>query len=199
MSTLVTTNIQTANGTTDLTIKTGNTSGAAILVAANGSGFVLQGNSSANVMTVNSTAVSYLGTQTINAAAVTVGTTITINTTASYIANLTSNGTAYVANGFYVVAGNWGVVSANITLNSANGNYQYFTSNAAYTITAPTQDCAIDILVTNGTGAGTITFSGFTVQSGGTGDTYATTNANKYLLSVRRINSVSTYIWKALQ
>lgn len=128
-----------------------------------------------------------------------VGSAVTINTTASYIANLTSNGTAYVANGFYVVPGNWGVVSANITLNSANGNYQYFTSNAAYTITAPTQDCAIDILITNGTGASTITFSGFTVQTGGTGDTYATTASNQYLLSVRRINSVSTYVWKALQ
>jgi hypothetical protein len=372
MSTLVTTNIQTANGTTDLTIKTGNTSSAAIILAANGSGFVIQGNSTSNVMTVNSTAVSYLGTQSLNAvsinlstntftigtaayhvsngyfgigtntppslltvysnttsanlsligdnqtsslnvyrfsnnssspqiyqykargsnttpltvvagdvvgnwlqyvfdgtsfkqlsqirsvvdtvggtddfsgylqfytrtdgpsAAVTermridkngntgigntspahtlrvegtisaltsvgVGSAVTINTTSTYIANLTSNGTSYVSNGFYVVAGNWGVVSANITLNAANGNYQYLTSNAAYTITAPTQDCAIDILILNGSSAGSLTFSGFTIQSGGTGDTYATTASSQFILSVRRINGVSTYVWKALQ
>ena len=119
-------------------------------------------------------------------------------TNSLFISNVYSNGTAYISNGFYVVAGNWGTVSANITLNSSNGNYQYLTSNAAYTITAPTQDCAIDILLTNGSGAGTITFSGFTVGSS-TGSAYATTNNNKYILSVRRINSISTYSWYALQ
>ena len=193
MSTLVTTNIQTANGTTDLTIKTGNTSGAGILINANGTGFVFQGNSSANVMTVNSTAVTYLGTQTINVATIAVG-SVTVNAS-----GITSNGTSYVANGFYITPGNWGVINANVTMSASNGNYQYATTNAAFTWTAPTTDCAIDILITNGSGAGTITFSGFTVQSGGTGDTYATTNNNKYLVSVRRINSVSTYLIKALQ
>lgn len=34
---------------------------------------------------------------------------------------------------------------------------------------------------------------------GGGGDTYATTGNNKYLLMIRRINSVATYSWKALQ
>ena len=193
MSTIVTTNIQTANGTTDLTIKTGNTSGAGILIAANGTGFVFQGNSSANVMTVNSTAVSYLGSQTINVATIAVG-SVTVNAS-----GITSNGTSYVANGFYITPGNWGVINANVTMSASNGNYQYATTNAAFTWTAPTTDCAIDILITNGSGAGTITFSGFTVQSGGTGDTYATTNGNKYLVSVRRINSTSTYLIKALQ
>lgn len=90
------------------------------------------------------------------------------------------------------------------TPNAANGNYQYANSNGSFTLAAPTTDCAIDILFSNGegkaaNGARTITFSGFKVQSSGTGDTYDTTANSQYILSIRRINSVSTYIWKALQ
>lgn len=84
------------------------------------------------------------------------------------------------------------------TCNVALGNYQHGVNNTAITITAPTSDGAIDLLMTNNSTAGAITFSGFTVGNS-TGDTYATTNANKYILSIRRINGVSTYIWKALQ
>ena len=135
---------------------------------------------------------------TINTTSLTIGTNSTFNS-AIFVNNVASNGTAYVSNGFYVTPGNWGVINANVTMSASNGNYQYATTNAAFTWTAPTTDCAIDILITNGSGAGTITFSGFTVQSGGTGDTYATTNSNKYLISVRRINSISTYLIKALQ
>lgn len=89
------------------------------------------------------------------------------------------------------------------TPNPANGNHQYANSNGAFTLAAPASDCDIDILLYNGqggavSGAGSITFSGFTVGSA-TGDAYATTANNKYLLSIKRINSVATYIWKALQ
>ena len=152
------------------------------------------GNSSVNSV-VNSSSIS-VGSFVINSSGFTTNTTF--NSTI-FVNNVVSNGTAYVSNGFYVTAGNWGVISANVTMSASNGNYQYATTNAAFTWTAPTTDCAIDILITNGSGAGTITFSGFTVQSGGTGDTYATTNGNKYLISVRRINSTSTYLIKALQ
>jgi hypothetical protein len=101
--------------------------------------------------------------------------------------------------GFTVTPYNLGVITTALTANGALGNYQYMTANAAFTLTAPTSDTAIDILVTNGTGAGTITFSGFTAPSGGGGDTYATTSSNRYLLMIRRINSIATYAWKALQ
>ena len=111
---------------------------------------------------------------------------------------VTANNTVTINTGYSVSPYNLGTVSANITLGMSNGNYQYMTANAAFTITAPTSDGAIDVLVTNGAGAGTISFSGFTVGSS-TGSTYATTNANKYILSVRRINAVSTYSWYALQ
>ena len=52
------------------------------------------------------------------------------------------------------------------TLNPHLGNYQYYTNNGAHTIAAPSSDCAIDILVTNGSSAGAITLSGFTAPSG---------------------------------
>ena len=164
--------------------------------------------SNATILISNSTSTTTLGLTDLRLGSTTTNVVIS-NTTSSFggnvtvtsylnVGNVASNGTAYVSNGFYVVAGNWGEVKTNITINSSNGNYQYWASNGAYTITAPAQDCAVDILLTNGTAAGTITFSGFTVGAS-TGSAYATTNGNRYILSVRRINSISTYSWYALQ
>ena len=79
-----------------------------------------------------------------------------------------------------------------MTPDPGNGNYQYITNNGAFTIAAPATDCAIDILITNGASAGAITMSGFTVGST-LGGAFTTTNTNKFLLSIRRINGVSTY------
>lgn len=107
--------------------------------------------------------------------------------------------TSLVTVGFTLTPYNIGTVSSGTTTPAgANGNYQYYTNNGAHTLAAPAADCAIDILVTNGASAGSITFSGFTVGSS-TGSAYATTNTNKYVLSIRRINSVATYSWYALQ
>jgi len=80
------------------------------------------------------------------------------------------------------------------TIDPANGNYQYGTNNGAITITAPASDCAVDIYIANTTGAGTITLSGFTTVSGNTGQTPPTTTTGKWILSVRRINGVSSYV-----
>jgi len=113
---------------------------------------------------------------------------------------ITTNNTNTFTIGYTVTPYSIGTVSSGTTTPAAsNGNYQYLTNNGAFTLAAPAADSAIDILVTNGASAGTITFSGFTAPSGGGGDTYATTNANKYLLMIRRINGTSTYVWKALQ
>lgn len=107
--------------------------------------------------------------------------------------------TSLITKGFTVTPNNIGTVSSGTTTpDPANGNYQYYTNNGAHTLAAPSSDCAIDILVTNGASAGAITFSGFTVGSS-TGSTYATTNAQKYILSIRRINATATYSWYALQ
>lgn len=107
--------------------------------------------------------------------------------------------TQTITKGFTVTPNNLGTISSGTTTpNAANGNYQYYTNNGAHTLAAPGADCAIDILVTNGASAGIITFSGYTVGSN-TGSALDTTNANKFIISIRRINSISTYSVYALQ
>lgn len=75
---------------------------------------------------------------------------------------------------------------------------QFITNAGAFTIAAPALDGSCDILVTNGGTAGAISFSGFTVGSS-TGDALTTTNTNKFIVSVLRINGTATYFVKALQ
>lgn len=77
------------------------------------------------------------------------------------------------------------------------GNGQYYTNNGAHTLAAPSTDCDLVILVTNGASAGTVTFSGF--SGGNSGDTMATTNTYKYMIFISRVNGVSTYQIKACQ
>jgi hypothetical protein len=92
--------------------------------------------------------------------------------------------------------GNMG--TGTFSFNPLNGNYQYASNTGAVTISAPTVDCAMDILITNGSSAGALSFSGFTVNAN-TGEPFTTVDNSKFILSIRRINGVSTYINKALQ
>lgn len=120
----------------------------------------------------------------------------------SWTTRLSPSATATITTGYtftaYAINGG-SLSSGSYTLVPSNGNYQYYTNNGAHTLVNPASDCAIDILITNGT-AGAIVFNGFTVQNGGTGDPYDNTVASgKFLVSVRRINGISTYIIKALQ
>lgn len=88
--------------------------------------------------------------------------------------------------------------SGSFTLNPLLGNYQYITNNGAFSIAPPTVDCAVDLLITNGPNAGTISMTGFVVGSN-YGDPYTTTNGSMFIFSMRRINGVSTVVFKALQ
>lgn len=125
------------------------------------------------------------------------GTTMTFPATSSTV--LTTGNNATITKGYYVTPYNIGTVSSGTTTpDAANGNYQYYTNNGAHTLAAPSSDCAIDILVTNGASAGTVTFSGFTVGSD-IGSALTTTNTNKFIISIRRINAVATYSIYALQ
>ena len=106
---------------------------------------------------------------------------------------------ATISVGYSLTPNNIGTVSSGTTTPAAaSGNYQYLTNNGAFTLAAPLADCAIDILVTNGASAGSITFSGFTVGSS-IGSALTTTNTSKFIISIRRINSVATYSIYALQ
>lgn len=110
---------------------------------------------------------------------------------------LTGNST--ITGGFRNTGYSGGTVSSGTyTPDAYNSNYQYYTNNGAHTLAAPANDCAVDILVTNGGSAGSITFSGFTVGSN-TGSSLTTTNTSKFLISIRRINSIATYSIYALQ
>jgi hypothetical protein len=103
-----------------------------------------------------------------------------------------------ISGGFNLTPNNLGNIPAAFTPNPLLGNYQYGTNHNAATWSAPASDCAMDILVTNDASAGAITFSGYTVGAF-TGDPVTTTSGNRFIVSIRRINAISTYTIKALQ
>ncbi len=111
---------------------------------------------------------------------------------------LSTTNSATLTKGFTVTPNNLGNIT-DFTIDPTLGNYQYGTNHAAATWTAPASDCSVLILVTNDGSAGTITFSGFTVAAGNTGDTLTTVNGSKFLINIIRINGVSTYVCKSLQ
>lgn len=117
-------------------------------------------------------------------------------------ASVQNNSTTLITTGYTVSSFNAGSNVASYgtwTPDPANGNYQYATSNGAFTLSSPSSNSALDILLTNGVNAKSITFSGFTVDANNIGDLYNTTNTNRFIFMIRRINNVSTYIIKALQ
>jgi hypothetical protein len=104
-----------------------------------------------------------------------------------------------ITGGFRVTPYNGATIaSGTVTPDTYNGNYQYYTNNGAHTLAAPANDCAVDILITNGASAGAITFTGFTVGTN-VGEALTTTSGSKFIISIRRINAVATYTIKALQ
>lgn len=112
---------------------------------------------------------------------------------------LTILGNKTITGGFRTTDYNGGTISTGtFTPDAYNSNYQFYTNNGAHTLAAPANNSAIDILITNGASAGAITFSGYTVGSN-TGSALTTTNGNRFIISIRRINGVSTYSSYALQ
>jgi hypothetical protein len=87
--------------------------------------------------------------------------------------------------------------NGNLALNPMLGNYQSLNNVGAFTITAPTIDCAIDMVVWNSATAGAISFSGFRV--GTTGDALTTAAGSWFIISFRRMSGTATYMVKALQ
>ena len=113
---------------------------------------------------------------------------------------LTTGGGGTITGGVRFTAFNLGNTSgATITPNPLNGNYQYCVNNGSPTaFNAPSSDCAIDILISNFTGAGAITFTGYTVVSGNAGDALTVTTTARFIMSIRRINGISTYVIKQI-
>ena len=90
------------------------------------------------------------------------------------------------------------VTSGNVQVDAYNGNYQTYTNNGAHTWVAPANDCAVDVLLVNGPTAGNISVSGFTTGAN-TGDPVTSVNAQKFIISIRRMAGISTWVSKALQ
>lgn len=112
---------------------------------------------------------------------------------------LKRNLTALISVGFTVTPFNAGTLTTGtFTPVPASGNYQYLINGGAFSIAAPAADCAITLMVTNNASAGAITFTGFTVGAS-TGSPLTTTNGNRFIITIVRINGVSTYTVYALQ
>jgi hypothetical protein len=114
---------------------------------------------------------------------------------------LTTGNTATITKGYSLTPYNIGSFTSvtGTTLDPANGNYQYVSLSGTFTwtVTAPTNDCAIDVLVilgASGSGA-TIAYSGFKTPGSGAAGTFTAANNTWYVLSVRKTNGVAIYNW----
>ena len=114
---------------------------------------------------------------------------------------LSNSVTATISKGFTLTPNNIGTFTSvqSTTLDPTLGNYQYVSLSGTFTwtVTAPSSDCAIDIVVALGaSGSGvTVSFSGFKTPSSGAAGTFTAANSTWYTLSIRRINSIATYSW----
>lgn len=114
---------------------------------------------------------------------------------------LTTGNTATITKGYTLTPNNIGTFTTTqgTTIDPTAGNYQYVSLSGTFTwtVTAPSSDCAVDILVALGaSGSGvSVSFSGFKTPGSGAAGTFTAANNTWYVLSIRRINSVSTYSW----
>ena len=104
-----------------------------------------------------------------------------------------------LSGGANVVANNIGTLaSTTYTIDCGLSPLQYLTNNGAITLAAPANDGSCLVMITNGALAGAVTFSGFTTNSN-TGEALTTVNGNKFAITVWRINTIASYVIKALQ
>lgn len=108
-----------------------------------------------------------------------------------------SDATAQISKGYTLAPNDLGNKNAGWTIDPTLGNTQYMTNTGAHTITAPANDCRVEIEVTNSATAGSLSFSGFTGSI--KGEAYNTTNGNAFTLVVRRTNGVTRGFWIAWQ
>ncbi len=146
-----------------------------------------------------SSALTYGGVALSNAVTGTGNMVLSASPTLSGTATLpsvTMAASANLTNGVTVTAGSYSTGS--ITVDYTKGPLSTITNGGAYTITNSASDGSQILLVTNNGSAGATTFTGFTASSN-TGDPLTTTNTHKFMITLVRINSTSTYHVKALQ
>ena len=100
-----------------------------------------------------------------------------------------------VSGGANVTSLSLGTVSTgSLTVDCGARPLQYLTNGGSFTLVAPAHDGSCIIQVTNNASAGTISFSGFTVNSSYTGGALNTTNTNKFMISITEVNGSATYV-----
>jgi hypothetical protein len=158
MSTLSVTTINTANGTTDLTLATGNTNAGDIIVNSGG-GLVLASNSTVNAITVNSTAGISTATNTF-----VIGSSLFVSASGNVGIGNSAPATELQISGNYGILGTTLTAGNNHNVNCALGNYfvvvanssaqnVYFTSTPANTVYSMT------LRFSNGAGGNTISWA----------------------------------------
>ena len=132
MSSLTTTSINTLNSTTNLTLQTGNTSAARIVVGSGGEGVIISANSTANVVMANSTAlnVNVNSTFTKNVS-ISGTTTISANTLNLGLSSIATTGYSRLPNGLLF---QWGSQTG-ITFTAGTITFPVAFAAAPYTIT----------------------------------------------------------------
>jgi hypothetical protein len=88
--------------------------------------------------------------------------------------------------------------TGNITVDFSLNPIQYVNNSGAFTITAPSKSGSCILTIFNQSGAGAVTFSGFTVGSS-TGDALDTTSGHKFSITMWGVNGTYSYNVKALQ
>jgi hypothetical protein len=153
MSSLTTTSITTANGATNLTLRTGNTSGPSVLVTS-GTDIVLRANTSANVFIANSSSIRANAAMTVaNTLTVTspltanvlnvttVNSAVTFSNTATFSGNVIAGvvnatsfnlGTSSIAtSGFSRLPNGLLIQWGTVAVNSTSGSITFTTAFAA--------------------------------------------------------------------
>ncbi len=88
--------------------------------------------------------------------------------------------------------------TGNLTVDCGKSPLQYIADTGAFTLTAPSNDGSCILQIEMGSGASTITFSGFS-EGSNVGDALVYTSGDYFQISIVRIHSKSHYLITALQ
>lgn len=89
------------------------------------------------------------------------------------------------------------ISSGTLAVDPTNGSLQKYSNDGAHTLGVPTVDCSIRVLMTNSSSAGAVTTTGYTIIGGS--DTLTTTDADRFMLDITRIDAQGFLFIKALQ
>jgi len=90
------------------------------------------------------------------------------------------------------------VTGGTTVIDCGKNGLQSVTNNGTFTVAAPLNDSSCILLITNGPSAGAVIFQNFSVGVN-TGDTISSAPGSHFMVSIARINGLSTYRVAAMQ